>query len=214
MARPTLVRWFVVIVVAISISVLWLKGSSHTGAAKAAQQPSPTTSDPRFDMVKVLQAMGPHPSLGDQANVFGRFVGTWDVDYTFFTKDGKTSHAKGEVIAGWVMDGHAIQDLFISYPTAQEKERHMGTTVRYFDPKSGQWRITFVLPEFDYVRTLSGGAVGNDRIVLRGQDPDGTELRWSFNDIRADTFVWRGEKSEDHGKTWWMEEEHHFKRRR
>jgi hypothetical protein len=35
----------------------------------------------RLDMVTALEAVGPHPSLGDQAKVFGRFVGTWDVKY-------------------------------------------------------------------------------------------------------------------------------------
>jgi hypothetical protein len=164
-------------------------------------------------MVTALQAMGPHPSLGEKANVFGRFVGTWDVEYNMFTEDGKTTRSYGEVIAGWVMDGHAVQDLFIDYPKEKDKERQIGTTLRYFDPKSGTWRVIFVLPLFDYVRRLTGGPVGDDRIVLKGQDPDGTELRWSFNDIRHDTFVWRGEKSRDGGKTWWMEEEHHFKRR-
>lgn len=172
------------------------------------------TSDSRLDMIKTLHALGPSPSLGDQAKVFGRFVGTWDVKYNFFTKDGKPAgRFNGQVVAGWVMDGHATQDLFIAYPTAKNKQRSIGTTLRYFDPKSGKWRITYVDPEHNYVRTLTGGAVGDGPIVLYGQDPDGTQLRWSFNDIKADSFVWRGEKSNDGGKTWWVEEEHYFKRR-
>jgi hypothetical protein len=38
-------------------------------------------------------------------------------------------------------------------------------------------------------------------------------LRWSFNDLKGDSFIWRGEKSGDGGKTWKLEEEHHMKRR-
>ena len=34
----------------------------------------PAAIDSRLDMVKGLQAVGPHPSLGGQAQVFGRFV--------------------------------------------------------------------------------------------------------------------------------------------
>jgi hypothetical protein len=30
--------------------------------------------------------------VGDQADVFGRFVGTWDVEYTDFSKDGRVLH--------------------------------------------------------------------------------------------------------------------------
>ncbi len=37
-----------------------------------------------------------HPSLGDQAKVFGRFVGTWDGEYTEFSKDGNATHSSGE----------------------------------------------------------------------------------------------------------------------
>ena len=185
-----------------------IKGAAAAGAAQNAPAP-----DPGLDMVRTLQATGPHPSLGTQANVFGRLVGTWDVEYSMFTEDGKVSHSQGEVIVGWVMDGHALQDLFIGYPTKPGGERHMGTTIRYFDPKSAAWRVIFTAPQFNYVRRLTGGPVGDARIVLHGQDPDGTELRWSFNDIRPNTFVWRGEKSHDGGTTWWVEEEHHFRRR-
>lgn len=194
-------------------TLCWLS-PGRSGAVALATPPKAMAQDSRLDMVRSLQALGPHPSLGDQANVFGRFVGTWDVEYNFHAKDGKlVGHSSGEVILGWIMDGHATQDLFIAYPMEKHKEPSIGTTLRYFDPKTGKWRVIFVLPEFDYVRELTGGAVGNDRIVLYGEDPDGTRLRWSFNEIRSDSCVWRGEKSEDGGKTWWMEEEHYFKRR-
>jgi len=163
-------------------------------------------------MVTILQAMGPHPSLGDQANVFGRFVGTWDAQYAVFTEDGKATRFPGELVVGWVMDGHALQDLFISYPKAPGKERVMGTTLRYFDQKSGLWRVVFISPTFDTVIKLTGGLEG-DRIVLRGQDTDGSELRWSFNEMQPNSFVWRGESSHDGGKTWWLQEEHHMTRR-
>jgi len=100
-------------------------------------------TDPRLDMVAGLQATGPHTSLGEQAQVFGRFVGIWDGEYTEFSKDGKTTHSSGEWIFGWVMDGRAIQDLFIVHPSAARKERYIGTTLRYFEPKSGTWSVTF-----------------------------------------------------------------------
>ena len=207
--------WFVCVsavsLVALGV-VSWPSSSSSAAAGRATQNAA--ARDPRLDMVTSLQAMEPNPLLGDQAKVFGRLVGTWDVEYNFFTKDGKAAgRSYGEVILGWIMDGHATQDLFIAYPMEKHKERSVGTTLRYFDSKSGKWRITFILPEFDYIRTLTGGPVGDERIVLYGQDPDGTQLRWSFNDIRPDTLTWCGEKSNDGGKTWWMEEQHRFTRR-
>ncbi len=64
-----------------------------------------------------FNATGPHPSLGDQAEVVGRLVGTWDVEYAHFAKDGKVTRRTGEFIVGWVMDGRAIQILWIVDPS-------------------------------------------------------------------------------------------------
>ena len=164
-------------------------------------------------MIKVLEASGPHPSLGEQAHVFDRLVGSWDCDYGFHRDDGTVRHSKGELLVGWILDGRAVQDLFITYPANGEKERRIGTTIRFFDTALKQWRIIFISPQFNYVVTVHGGLEG-DRIVLRGTDStDGAPIRWSFNDIKPDSFVWRGEKSHDGGKTWKLEEEHHMKRR-
>ncbi|MCI0446185.1 hypothetical protein L0152_23585 [bacterium] len=163
-------------------------------------------------MLTALAASGPNSSLGDQAQVFDRFIGTWDADFTFHTADGKISHSSGELIFGWVLDGLAVQDIWISYPKSAGKERSIGTSVRFFDTKSKMWRVVFVNPAFGAAINVEGGAVG-DRIILRGKDIDGAEIRWSFNDMKDDSFVWRGEKSRDGGKTWALEEEHRMKRR-
>jgi len=180
--------------------------------AQESTQSAPT-SDPRRDMIKALEAPGPHPSLGDQARVFDRIAGTWDCDYSFHLDNGTVRHSKGELLVGWILDGRAVQDLFITYPANGEKERRIGTTIRFFDTALKQWRIVFISPQFNYVVTVQGGLEG-DRIVLRGTDStDGAPIRWSFNDIKPDSFVWRGEKSRDGGKTWKMEEEHHMNRR-
>jgi hypothetical protein len=173
-----------------------------------AEQPP----DPRQAMVTVLSASSPHPSLGDEARVWDRFIGTWDCQNTFFLDDGSRRQSRGEIEFGWIMDGRAVQDIWITYPQEAGKERGIGTTVRFFDSKSKMWRIVFVGPRYNALVTLQGSAEG-DRIVLRGVDDEGAMLRWSFNDIRADFFTWRGEKSRDGGKTWKLEEEHHMKRR-
>jgi hypothetical protein len=167
--------------------------------------------DSRTAIIDVLAALGPHASLGDEARVFDRFIGTWDCDYTFHLDDGKTRDSKGELEFGWILDGRAIQDIWISYPKEEGKERGIGTTVRFFDSRLKTWRIIFVSPAGALVE-MKGGTEG-DRIVLRGTDDDGSLLRWSFNDMTANAFVWRGEKSRDGGKTWKLEEEHHMRRR-
>jgi hypothetical protein len=141
-----------------------------------------------------------------------RFVGTWDCDYASFKEDGTTKHAKGEVIFGWVLDGRAVQDIWTWIDKDSSGERKLGTTVRFFDPKIGKWRIVWIDPVSYAVKLLSGGAVG-DRIVLDGATDEGVRIRWSFNDIRRDSFIWRGEKSRDDGRTWRLADEYHLKRR-
>src|SRR5262245_50523312 len=159
------------------------------------------TPEPRQAMVKALSASGPHPSLGDEARVFDRFVGSWDCDYAFFAEDGGVRRATGELEFGWILDGRAVQDIWITYPEEPSKERSIGTSVRFFDPKSKLWRVLFVNPAYGSLITVQGRAEG-DRIVLRGVNEDGSMLRWSFNEIQTDSFIWRGEKSRDGGKTW------------
>jgi hypothetical protein len=185
-------------------------GISIAAASKAGDTP---TSDPRLDMVAALEALGPHPSLGDQAEVFGRLVGSWDVEYTDFSKDGKVTRRSGELIVGWVMDGRAIQDLWIVNPWGSHKEREVYSDVRYFDPKSRTWPAIFIDPEHASFARFTGGAVGDDRIVLDTQDFSDKQTRWSVNDIRPNSFIWREEESSDGGKTWGLVAQHQMKRR-
>jgi hypothetical protein len=211
MKISTFTRWFAACALA-SVLLSWASLSISSAAATEKAVTAPA-SDPRLDMVTALQAMGPHPSLGDQAKVFGRLIGTWDGEYTEFSNDGKATHSSGEWIFGWVMDGRAIQDLFIIHPSAAHQAGFVGTTLRFYDPKSQTWSVTFIDPENGAVETLTGSAVGDDRIVLLSKDSDGKESRWSINDIRRDSWIFRDEASSDAGKSWRLREEDHMKRR-
>src|SRR5262245_21800020 len=92
----------------------------------AGPQQSP---EPRQAMVKALSAPGPHPSLGDGARVVDRVVGSWDCDYTFLAEDGGVRRATGVLEFGWIRDGRAVQDIWITYPEEPSKERSIGTSV-------------------------------------------------------------------------------------
>jgi hypothetical protein len=153
--------------------------------------------------------------LGDQAQIPARIVGTWDVEYTDFAKDGKAIHRTGEFIVEWVMDGRALQDLWIVNPSGTRKEREVYTDLHWFDAKSRTWRAAFVDPEHGSLAEFTGGPVGNDRFVLETQDLGSNQTnRWSFNDIRSDSFTWRDEASSDGGNTWKILAEYRMKRRR
>jgi len=181
-------------------------------AATETDGVAPATGQ-RRGLVTELSATTPIPSLGNQAEVVGRLVGTWDVDYTDYAKDGKATYRTGEFIVGWVMDGRAIQDLWIVNPSGTRKDREVYTDLHWFDPKSQAWRSAFVDPEHGSVARFTGGPIGHDRFVLETQDINSEQTRWSFNNIRTDSFVWRDEASSDGGKTWRLQGEYQMKRR-
>jgi hypothetical protein len=191
---------------------LWLIASALLSSFGAAGDVPAT--DPPLGLTTALKATSPHPTLGDQAQVPGRLVGTWDVEYTTFAKDGTASQRTGEFIVEWVMDGRAIQDLWIVHPSGTRKEREVYTDLHWFDAKSRTWRSAFVDPEHGSVAKFTGGPVGNDRYVLETPDLGSKQTRWSFYDMRRDSFAVRGEASNDDGKTWKLESEYKMKRRR
>jgi hypothetical protein len=154
----------------------------------------------------------PHPSLGDQAQVFGRLLGTWNVEYMDILKDGKRLQRTGLFVVGWVMDGRAIQDLWIVDPSPGHAEREVYTDVRYFDPKTRSWPAIFVDPEHASMSRFSGGALADGRIVLQTSDLGRKQTRWSFEDIEPNSFVFRDEALGDDGKTWKLQAEYHMRR--
>jgi len=170
MSSGLLSRWMTAAMTG-AIVVGCAQGTAHearTGEAGA---------DPSRDMIAVLPAMGPHPSLGHHADLFGRFVGTWDADYSFIAEDGGVRHSRGEVLFGWILDGYALQDIFLGYPKpGSNEERRMVTGVRFVDPKTDKWTVMFTAPSFAVAIRMEGGAEG-DRIVLRGRNDHADSLR-------------------------------------
>jgi hypothetical protein len=167
-----------------------LLGRSSSSRSANTTDVQTSNESRRQAMINILGSPNPDPAIGDEARTFDRLVGTWDVDFSFLHDDGTVSHKKGEIRFGWVMDGTAIQDLWISYPTDSKQQRSIGTTFRFFDTKLKQWRIVFINPRFNYVVTAQGEREG-DRIVLRGIDTDGMPIRWTFSDITPDSFTGR-----------------------
>ncbi len=157
-------------------------------------------------MIEALSARGPHPSLAEEARTFDRFVGTWEFDCELYAADGGVTRFPGEWIFGWILDGRAMQDVWHGYLRGRQPGQcGVGTSVRFYDTRHALWRVVFVAPNSGNILILKGGTVGN-RIVLEGPDVDGSMLRWSFNEIKADSFLWLGETSNNGGQTWRVEQ--------
>jgi len=197
---------FVLSTVALSCVLLGMTPVPADAAAAA--------TNPRLERSSPLQAAAPHPSLGANASTVARLVGAWDVQYTDFLKDGKVSHRTGRFNIGWVLDGRALQDFWVVDPSATNKEREVFTELFYFDPKSATWHVDSLDPYAAAVATFVGAPVGDDRMVVESHDLDPKAIhRWSFNDIRADSLVFRDEVLNADGKSWALKSEYRMTRR-
>jgi hypothetical protein len=154
-------------------------------------------------MIDHLGADGPDPAISDDLQLFGQFVGAWDLEWYGTDHRGNAIRVKGELYFGWILEGRAVQDIW-RVPLDSEDARRMrgfhGTTIRFYDRQLGAWHSTWIDPLNGRVRRFIGRPLGNS-IVLEGMDEEPRE-RWSFRDITPDRFTWRGEESTDGGRTW------------
>ncbi len=144
---------------------------------------------------------------GDMA-LYGWLIGSWDLDVGEVLEDGSTRRRSGEWHFSWVLEGRAIQDVWI-VPRRGERRagdataarEYCGTTLRVYDPAIGAWHIQWTDPVIQAYLSMIGRREGPD-IVQLGKDAAGNLRRWSFSKIAADSFRWRGEISLDQGATW------------
>ena len=153
-----------------------------------------------------LHADRPAPDRAERMSLYAWLVGSWGMDAVVHADDGTTHRGVGEVHAGWVLDGRAIQDVWI-LPGAFH-----GTTLRVYDPGLDAWHILWSDPLRQYYARQVGRA-GHGGIVQEGTDDAGERTRWSFSEITASSFRWRGERSRDAGATWQLRADFSLRRR-
>lgn len=155
-----------------------------------------------------LHADGPDPRLAKALSLYGRFVGSWRVELADHFPDGTTDRSIGEWHFGWVLQGRAVQDVWIAPPSPRQAQNppagwplRYGTTLRMVEPATRTWRIVWTDPALGFQVMQVGREIDGD-IVQEGKTHDGKAMRWSFRDIERQRFRWLGEVSEDGGKTW------------
>ncbi len=172
----------------------------------SAQKPA-ISLPPSF--AEVLHAPGPDAEREPKLSLYAFLIGHWDLDVTTTPEDGSTHHGKGEIYAGWVLQGRAIQDVWMIPRLSDRKPgiEHLqgagnwyGTTLRIFDPNLDAWRILWNDPVTGFFSQQIARARGRD-IVQEGPDPRGGTMRWSFTEVEMSSFHWTGERSAD-GKNW------------
>jgi hypothetical protein len=158
---------------------------------------------------RVLHAEGPDKEREAGLALYSWFVGSWEMDVTTILEDGTTHSGRGEIHVGWVLQGRAIQDVWM-IPRLEDRRPGIeqlpgagnwyGTTLRIYDPDLGAWRILWNDPATNYFTQQIARARGRD-IVQEGPDPKGGSMRWTFSQIERDSFHWTAERIAD-DKNW------------
>ena len=166
---------------------------------------------PHSALAAALLAPGPAPEHVDRLMLYGQFVGDWEGEGLSHQPDGSVQCHWWRMHFGWVLEGRAVQDVWMTPPRsgahAGESARsgefsdQYGTTLRLYDPASDSWQVTWLDPRNGYSARLSARLHDGD-IVQEGQGSNGTHVRWTFSHIRADAFHWHAEVSRDQGVSW------------
>jgi hypothetical protein len=151
--------------------------------------------------------------IPESDDAYGWLVGSWELDVRgYWAVDVSSQHIKGEVHASWILEGRAVQDVWImprigERSTTLDKSRNMfGTTLRAWDTSIRAWRISWSNPAGEHFQNQIGRRSGN-QVVQVGTRPDGTPTRWRFTEITAESFHWLGESLALDGVTWNLEGE-------
>ena len=162
-------------------------------------------------MIEALQADGPFPEYADKLMLFGRLVGSWDIEGRYFDEEGNViKESAGEWHFGWVLEGRVIQDVLIA-PRREGREpgqqsKSYDTAIRAFDPRIDGWRVTVVAPVYGATVNLIARE-HDDEIWLEGLGPENKPVRWTFSEFSDERVRWQGFVSNDDGVTWVRDEE-------
>ena len=161
--------------------------------------------------VSLLHCATRSPEIPESADIYGWLVGSWQLDVLHYRGlDLSAQKMKGETHFGWVLEGRAIQDVWIMprvsdrNPYSDRANNMYGTTLRIWEASLQAWRIRWFNPVSGHEELQTGRKVGHD-IVQIGARVDGTPTRWRFTEITPDSFLWLGEALEVDGASWKLE---------
>jgi hypothetical protein len=160
-------------------------------------------------LISVLHAEKPAAERAEKLQLYGRFIGDWETKIIAHAPDGARHEGFGEIHFGWILEGRAIQDVWMiprlaERPTAPQfpiAGNWFGTTIRVYDPTIDAWRIYWIDPARSSFRQQIGRPRGQD-IVQEGKTEQGTLSRWSFTKIAPNSFHWLGEQSTGDDVSW------------
>src|SRR5271167_983878 len=115
--------------------------------------------------IEALASAKPAADRADKMNLYGWLIGRWTMDATVHLGDGGTHRGPGEIHFGWVLEGRAIQDVWMiprrsgrvpDAPALPIAGNWYGTTLRIYDPALDAWRIYWIDPATNSFRQQIG----------------------------------------------------------
>ena len=132
--------------------------------------------------------------ISEEYDFFGSLIGEWDIVWNDHLEDAEPRRVKGEWIFSRVLDGTAVQDIFI-VPSRSERLRdkqldaEYGTTLRIYNPQTMAWDIFYGCMG-EAIR-LTARKVGEEIILTENTT---RKMRYVFSDIKSSSFLWRKER--------------------
>src|ERR1700685_1186706 len=136
-----------------------------------------------------LLADKPSPELEENAYLYDWLIGSWDISAIDYLDDQEIIRIEGEWHFSRILEGRAVQDVYIvprrnlRNPFTSKTRNRYGSTIRYYDAAIEALRLTVINPVSGACDQLIAKKVGKD-IVQEGKDAFGNLMRWSFIDIK------------------------------
>lgn len=157
--------------------------------------------DPKKDMPQGMPEMGPPKELKEVEFL----VGAWDCEMkmhmTMDPKDTTWMTSKGTATYKWSVGG-AILEMVFEMPMMGQQ--YIGGGWQAYDREKKQWQMAWTDNMMGRLSYYTGTKT-KDGSVFQGEDimmGKTTLSRISTTKESADSFDWKGESSEDGGKTW------------
>ena len=148
---------------------------------------------------------GPAGPTAEQLQLFGQFIGSWDIAWAGLDAEGRTRHgARRAALRLGARRPRGAGHLDRSRSRRARRGTAAARLPRLDDPLLRR-RARRLALDLDRSRQRPRAPLHRARRsegeILLLSDEDDPQLRWRFTDIRRDAFTWRGEISRDGGAT-------------
>lgn len=158
-------------------------------------------------LLELLVADGPASDDSDRLMEFGRFVGSWELDVSYFGADGSEERTTAKWQWEWVLGGRAILDVLMlpTRPPAPPTDGYH-TLLRVFDASQGRWKVVWIAPQHSIVYKLTGSFTNDGGVVLLSDPGEDEPSKWVFSEVTDDTFLWEGFTMDAPDNEWRLEQ--------